>query len=517
MKQILSAMLVLLMLGVLFVGCQDSQQGEKGTTVDNTSVNETDITSSDDSSESESNSTDESESENMPAIEKEPKNVFVSLCDYTSDAGGAATLKAGINSGAIFTVPSGYLTDINILCHNSGSELGGIKFSLYAWDTDYNTTVAKEPVYQNVFDKFLNGTCLMVNFEKGKIPAGRYLYLLSVPETNTAANIVGPFNGPGWTSRTLPEEYKKYDIEFVQNGRKLKAGMMANFSYTCDMPKEDIIPEKVTSDKDPDGTVKVILLAGQSNATGVSLNSMLQQNVGEEKYSRYKNGFSRVKILYKCENGSNQSEGFVDVKPGQGCNTATFGPELGLAEYLEDTYPDETFYIIKVAIGGSVLDTEWFAAREEGGAEGKYLTDFKLKINEGLNILKSEGLNPKIVSFMWMQGESDAIFVKTAFKFYDSQLALINDIRTTFKDDSSVRGISFIDSGAFNAPYWTAYKKINDSKYRISLLSDANFYIDTIGNGITTLYENNDLAHYDSMSMIKLSHLYGQALSQFID
>lgn len=516
-KQIMSAMLCLLMIGVLLMGCNNSTQSGTDTTASDTTVSETVTSDADSTSESESNTETESESEPAPVIETEPKSVFVSLCDYNSSATGVSTLRTGIKLGAAFTVPSGYLTDINILCHNSGSELGGIKFSLYAWDTDYNTTVGKEPVYENIFDKFINGSAIMVNFEEGKVPAGRYVYLLDIPETNTGANAVGPYSGSGWSTRNLPEEYKQYDIEFLQNGKKTKSSMMANFSYTCDMPKEEIEPEKVSKDKDPDGTAKVILLAGQSNASGVSRSDLLKSNVGEEAYAKYEAGFENVKILYDCENHGNKSDGFVNVKAGQGCNSLTFGPELGLAEYLNNTYPDETFYIIKLGVGGSILDTEWFAAKEEGGTEGKYLTAFKSKINEGLEILKGEGLNPKIVSFMWMQGESDAIFVSTAYRFYDNQLALVNEIRKTFKDEASVRGISFIDAGISNAPYWTAYKKINNEKYRMSLLSDANYYIDTIANNIITLNENNDMAHYDSTCMIKLGQLYGQTLSLAID
>ena len=56
----------------------------------------------------------------------------------------------------------------------------------------------------------------------------------------------------------------------------------------------------------PDGNgekVKVILLLGQSNATGCSINEYLKKYVGEEKYSEYENGFSNILINYMMRAG----------------------------------------------------------------------------------------------------------------------------------------------------------------------------------------------------------------------
>ena len=43
---------------------------------------------------------------------------------------------------------------------------------------------------------------------------------------------------------------------------------------------------------------KVILLAGQSNASGCSLNEYLKRNVTDEKYSEYTNGYDNIFINY---------------------------------------------------------------------------------------------------------------------------------------------------------------------------------------------------------------------------
>ena len=43
-----------------------------------------------------------------------------------------------------------------------------------------------------------------------------------------------------------------------------------------------------------------------------------------------------------------------------------FGPELGLAEKLHETYPEEQFFIIKYAWGGSNLYDQWLSPSSFG-------------------------------------------------------------------------------------------------------------------------------------------------------
>jgi hypothetical protein len=114
--------------------------------------------------------------------------------------------------------------------------------------------------------------------------------------------------------------------------------------------------EFTVADTLPDGggkTVRVILLGGQSNASGCSRDDYLQKNVSEEKYAEYKNGFDNVYINYLS--GINVSGGFVKCATLQGELDGCFGPELGIADKLNEMYPDETFFIIKCAWGGTNL------------------------------------------------------------------------------------------------------------------------------------------------------------------
>ena len=112
----------------------------------------------------------------------------------------------------------------------------------------------------------------------------------------------------------------------------------------------------------------VILLGGQSNASGCSRDDYLEKNVSEEKYSEYKNGYDNVYINYYCT-GTNESKGFVKCAAKQGEAGGYFGPELGLAEKMHELYPDERFFIIKYAWGGLIFTTNGFLHPEKARQE----------------------------------------------------------------------------------------------------------------------------------------------------
>ena len=116
-------------------------------------------------------------------------------------------------------------------------------------------------------------------------------------------------------------------------------------------------PNFSVKDTLPDGegrTVRVILIGGQSNAVGCSLDEYLQKYVSNEKYQEYENGYDNVYINY-FSSGTNESGEFVKCKNNQGQLYGFFGPELGLSERLNEEYPDETIFIIKCAWNGTTL------------------------------------------------------------------------------------------------------------------------------------------------------------------
>ena len=279
--------------------------------------------------------------------------------------------------------------------------------------------------------------------------------------------------------------------------------------------------EFVIEDNLPDGegrAATVILLGGQSNASGCSRDEYLQKNVSAEKYEEYKNGYDNVYINYRS--GVKMSESFVKCSVLQGEFDGCFGPELGLAEGLHHKYPDEMIFIIKWAWGGTNLFEQWLSPSSKGKT-GPLYEHFVAFTHASIEYLESKNYDVKIEAMCWMQGESDSFSVENA-RDYEKHLSnLIKDIRREFRKYSSDDGIAFVDAYiADNPVYWVYCDLVNDSKRAVAESSDMNVVIDTVSEGLSCSEEPRekpDLAHYDSLSQIKLGRLFADEASKFFD
>ena len=268
----------------------------------------------------------------------------------------------------------------------------------------------------------------------------------------------------------------------------------------------------------PDGNgkkAKVILLGGQSNASGCSLDEYLKNNVSSEKYAEYQSGYNNVYINYLS--GSNTSKAFVKCATLQGELAGGFGPELGLAEKLNEMYPNELFFIIKCAWGGTNLYEEWLSP-SSSGKTGKLYKQFVSFVSQSLEYLQSKNYDIEVEGMCWMQGESDSLDRDTAIEYESNLSNFINDIRDKFKGYSSSNGIAFIDAKIAASFFWTHYELVNQSKANVENLSPLNVLIDTISEGLTVTEEPQptpDIAHYDSLSEIKLGNLFAEKISLY--
>ncbi len=276
------------------------------------------------------------------------------------------------------------------------------------------------------------------------------------------------------------------------------------------------------SDNLPDGEGRratVILLGGQSNASGCSRDEYLQKNVSAQKYEEYKNGYDNVYINY-FSSGMNLSEGFVKCATLQGEAGGFFGPELGLAEKLNEMYPDELFFIIKYAWGGTNLFEQWLSPSSIGKT-GQMYKEFERFTQISLDYLVSKNYDVKIEGMCWMQGESDSFSPENARNYKDNLLNLIKDVRAKFDSYSSDDGIAFIDATiARNPVFWVHCDLVNASKQAVSDSSDMNALIDTNAEGLICTEEPEeqpDISHYDSMSEIKLGNLFAEEVAKFFD
>ena len=271
----------------------------------------------------------------------------------------------------------------------------------------------------------------------------------------------------------------------------------------------------------PDGNgrqAKVILLGGQSNASGCSRVEYLQKKVSEEKFTEYSNGYDNVYINFYSTK-MNKSDGFVKCSTSQGESLDYFGPELGIAEWLNTNHPNELFFIIKCAWGATDLFEKWLSPSSDGPT-GRLYKEFVTFVETSMRYLKSKNYDVKIEGMCWMQGESDSFSTEHATQYKDHLANLIKDIRKKFSKYSAADGLAFIDAYiADNPVYWVYCDLVNQSKDAVKEMSPLNALIDTISHGLKCSEEPEgtpDMAHYDSLSQIKLGNLFAQELARYM-
>lgn len=228
--------------------------------------------------------------------------------------------------------------------------------------------------------------------------------------------------------------------------------------------------------------VKVILLLGQSNATGCSISEYLKMGVGEEQYAVYEAGFPSVRINFCLDDHNATSNGeFVKVDLTCGSPNGFFGPEVGMAEVLAASYPDETVIILKYTMSGFSLHYHWLSEGERGSI---YEACMKF-VKTYMGSLAEHHYGARIGAICWMQGESDTTDFK-ASHYLDNQTAFVSYLREDLAPYAEEDGILFVDAGISNSPYCEpAYPAINEAKLQFSRLSPQNLYFSTIDEGLT--------------------------------
>lgn len=254
---------------------------------------------------------------------------------------------------------------------------------------------------------------------------------------------------------------------------------------------------------------RVIILGGQSNATGQSYISCLKQNADMKLVDEYMRGYPNVLINYAVDNYSNTSEGeFVPVTLGQGATAEQFGPEVGLASYLNRFYPQEVFYIIKSTWSGTGIAQNWQPENEQYAVLLDVMT-------EALATLNKQGFEVDISAFCWMQGETDAMTKEFADNYYNLQAELMQRLFSEFSNYATVENCVFVDAGISDSQAWTYGSTVNAEKIRYAAESKKRVYLDTQAAGLT--YDKDevvDYIHYDAIPCVRLGEMFGEAVAR---
>ena len=271
---------------------------------------------------------------------------------------------------------------------------------------------------------------------------------------------------------------------------------------------------------------KVILLSGQSNAVGVGHVKYLPKHFDAETANRFKEGYENVLIHYISHDIENN--GFEPVRVNQAeKNKDTLGPEVGIAKKLTEKHPDEQFFIIKCAFGGSDMNTGWRSPKSGAPYDENRVVEYAKAINdpkfrfpgwcyheqiraidEGFAALREMGYEPEIVAFCWMQGESDSGNPVCAEPYIDRYDCLLRDLREKYA--SAFENCTYIDAAI--SERWVNYEAMNANKKAYAEKMGYEF-IDTIAEGFTTAHEPEetpDTAHYDLNWVVKLGELFAE-------
>ena len=301
--------------------------------------------------------------------------------------------------------------------------------------------------------------------------------------------------------------------------RALRLSLLSFMAFTLVGCKSET-PEPETEPKEPQ-PVDVVVISGQSNAVGCTHANCISRSMGHSKYQDYLRGYETIKIAYDSwtkdegprfySQNKSKDDTFVKVMLGQGNSLATFGPEIGIAESMNEKYGNSLF-LIKYACGASNLKDDWTS---KDSPMYPRLINF---VKKQMKNLEDMGYIPTVKAFCWMQGEGDAWD-----GYYQDYLANLttfaSNIREDFKQFTNNVEVPFIDAGISNSKQWQYYRKVNEAKQEFAALRENNIYIDTIGEGMHTdeePFDTPDTAHYDTESEVLLGKLFAENFEKYL-
>jgi hypothetical protein len=229
----------------------------------------------------------------------------------------------------------------------------------------------------------------------------------------------------------------------------------------------------------------ILVIAGQSNAVGLGKISDLAPNNWIWPFWK-KHGFNFK--YWSMRKNVSWSAGKVIAKGGQIPNL--FGPEMTLAAYAENGGLSD-FFIYKMAVGGSSLAkhdsgltsiNEW-RQRGGGGIYDSAVKDLKKAADQICN----SGLQPVVIGFFWMQGESDSRNIAIAGEYSRNLTTLITQARQDFMSPKTPVILGKIRSGPPSICLWT-YSEI---------VRAADDYVASVLPAVYTV-ETNDLGYYSA-------------------
>ncbi len=164
---------------------------------------------------------------------KRDKIVYVST--YTEDGNRTPiSLMGASTSVAAHIASEGILESVSANCPSWSDNVGSLTMKFYAWNTDYETTIAGQALVAETFVDYEDNAMLEMDltddFAEGGLPAGEYLWVLGDGEDAGKS-------GVGIWAQGYPEEDPAIK-GLYQNGKEYTSGASFEADFVIRIPAE---------------------------------------------------------------------------------------------------------------------------------------------------------------------------------------------------------------------------------------------------------------------------------------
>lgn len=261
------------------------------------------------------------------------------------------------------------------------------------------------------------------------------------------------------------------------------------------------------------GATKVFILSGQSNMHGLGKVNELGD------LSKYT--FPNI-TMYSALGKADHDTTIHPLAPGnshypdeQLDPSSIFGPEIGIAQVLSQSFPKEDLIFIKIAWGGSSLQNDWLLNTTN------VYGWFKERLFEALHKISGTF---KICGMIWMQGESDACDPDMAQNYASNLKTFVN---SKIRADLGIPNLPFV----YGVIHWTTYPDgrknwtfgpmVQDQqKIAQSMIANVKCVTETANAEVWSNSDANssefnlgfNINHYSTQGQLKVGEYLGQGM-----
>jgi hypothetical protein len=237
----------------------------------------------------------------------------------------------------------------------------------------------------------------------------------------------------------------------------------------------------------------VILMAGQSNMDGHWQNTKTVNGVANtpaddgaatdqlpavlqqpQTNILYNNNYNNTNSYYTGANLASLQPGTTANGNGIATSYGYFGPEITFGQKIAADNPNNKYLIIKYAVAGTDLNTQWNSSTPPQGSNNGYVyRNFKSAVTAALAKIGA-GNTYQIDGMLWLQGEQDATNSTDAGLYQTNLTNLIADVRTNYgtKLPFIIGGIGFTAADANRATVQQAFTNVAATVSNVRYFND---------------------------------------------